>query len=243
MIISIHKASLILKELSKHYPESVSLDEISKQTGISKSTCVQMLNTLIHETLAERTKYARYALGAGCFYLTRSGKFDKKNIEICRPVLNWLQGKTGETAIISQIRSGEKYNVDFCIGNYKLQNNNDDISLDSVYSTAAGRVITAHCSFDELCDIIERHSLPTKEQWKDFSNISEFEEELEHIRSKPYISVEREHTIGFAAPLFSNDRIFGAIGLAVKSDNRKSDEEYTKYLLKAAKEINRRLNF
>lgn len=243
MITSVHKAALILKELSKHYPESVSLDELSKETGISKSTCVQMLNTLIHETLAERTKYARYALGAGCFYLTRSGKFDKKNIEICRPVLRWLRDKTGETAIISQIRSGEKYNVDCCIGSYKLKNSDDNISLDSIYSTAAGRIITAHVSFDELCDIIQRHSLPTKAQWKDFSNISELKKELEYVRSKPYIAVEKTHTVGFAAPLFSDNRIFGSIGLAVKSDNRKPDEEYTKYLLKAAKEINRRLNF
>lgn len=243
MINSIKKASGILKFLSSHYPESVSLALISETTGISKSTCAQMLSTLISESLVEKKGYSKYCLGAGCFMLTRSGKFDEKHLNICRPVLRWLRDKTGETTIISQIRSGVKYNVDYMIGNYVLNNSGYDIAVDPIYSTPSGRIIMAHSSFDELCDIVEKHSLPTKEQWRDFNSIDELQKELRFIKQQPFSILERANLTGFAAPIFIGKRIFGTIGIAVKTDGIKPYDYYTVPLLRAAKEITKRLNF
>lgn len=244
MIVSIHKASVLLKALAKYYPESVSLDTLSKETGISKSTCVQMLNTLIHDALAERTKYSMYCLGAGCFHLTRSGRFDKKRMDICRPILYWLRDKTGETALISQIRSSEKYTVDYAIGNYRLHNSGDDIILDDIYRTATGRMIVAHLPDDDLYSLVERHGLPDGTNWKAFDNMASFKKALTKLRESPWIMVDSE-LVGYAAPIFCGNTVFGAIGLAVPkaSITEEKEAENVKYLLRAAKEITRRLNF
>lgn len=235
-----------MKILSEHYPESVSLEQLSKAADIPKSTCVHILNTLIDETLAERIKYSRYILGVGCFYLTRSGKFDSKRIDICRPVLQWLRNKTGETALIAELHNSEKYTLDYAIGNYKLQNSGYDILLDDIYRTASGRLLTAHLSDDRLFDLISRHGLPKSPEWTDFPNISAFQKALKVLRDEPWISVENQYTIGYAAPLYDGKTVFAAIGLAVSKSSFSpdfSEIRLVQHLLHAAKEINRRLKF
>ena len=112
MIKSIHKASFILRILSDAYPDGVKLEDISTISKINKSTCVRILDTLIEEQLAERMQFALYRLGAGCFHLTRSGRFDESRLSVFRPVLKWLYKETGHTVLISEIQNGTKLTVD-----------------------------------------------------------------------------------------------------------------------------------
>lgn len=248
MINSVHKAATLLKILSGYYPKTVSLEELSSKTGIGKSTCVHILNTLINETLVEKVKYAHYCLGAGCFYLTRSGKFDQKRLDICRPVLRWLRDKTGETALIAEIHNSEKYTVDYAIGNYELKNSGDNILLDKIYRTATGRLLTAHLSDNQLCDLIQHQGMPKADEWRDFTDIADLQKTLKELRTAPWISVENDDMLGFAAPLYDGNTVFASLGLAVvkkKGSATISEKEpnITNLLLRTAKEINRRLRF
>ena len=130
MIKSIHKASFILRILSDAYPDGVKLEDISTISKINKSTCVRILDTLIEEQLAERMQFALYRLGAGCFHLTRSGRFDESRLSVCRPVLKWLYKETGHTVLISEIQNGTKYNVDYFVSDVLRSKADEDIMVD-----------------------------------------------------------------------------------------------------------------
>ncbi len=206
-----------------------------------------MLDTLIFDSMVERTKYAKYRLGAGCFYLARSGRYNKSEIEICRPVLLWLRDKTGETPLIAQIKGGTRYVIDYATGNFKLMNSGDTILAGDSYNSATGRLICAHLSPYELYDFIDKNGLPTKEQWQEFNSKEDFIKELSLIKEAKYVCYKTSKTaIGYAAPLFVGKEFFGALGLAVNANNPssvKNHDTFVKALLCAAKEINRRLNF
>ncbi len=252
MIQSVHKAALLLEVLAKYYPESVSLRVLSEKTGIGKSTCIHILNTLIEDKLVERLHHASYSLGVGCFYLTRSGRFDKERLAICRPVLKWLRDKTGETTLIAEIRNGTKYTVDYFEGQHLILNSNNDIIEDDIYRTATGRMIMAHLSERDVQDVIWRHGMPTAADWQDFPNYPALENVLSSIRSLQFITTSNQakdgYCCGYAAPLYDGKTVFGALGIAALRDkpiltDSEEEKRLVRYLLRAASEINRRLKF
>lgn len=252
MIQAVHKAALLLEVLAARYPDSVLLQELSDKTGIEKSTCIHILNTLIEDKLAERLGRARYSLGIGCFHLTRSGRFDKERLAICRPVLRWLRDKTDATAMIAEIRNGTKYTVEYFEGGKPILGSDHDILEDDIYRTATGRMILAHMSERDKQDVVWRHGLPKAPQWKNFADFAALDHALAYIRNSPWITVwnrgEKGYYIGYAMPLYDGKTVFGALGLAtLKSECIPADSEEEKrlvrFLTRAANEINRRLKF
>lgn len=251
MIQSVHKAVMLLDALAEAYPKAVSLQELAMQTGIGKSTCVHILNTLIEDDLAERLTYAQYSLSAGCFYLTRHGRFDRERLEICRPVLRWLKDKTGETVLIAQMHNAIKYTVDYVLGKYHLKDSGN-ILRDDIYRTATGRLLTAYLPQEELVKVIQRHGLPKAPHWQDFPDMQVFQRELNELKTMPWVRAGNPCpggvAIGYAAPLYADDEFFGALGIAAFSEkgietSSKREQELIRYLLCASQEINRRLKF
>lgn len=253
VIKSIHKASVILKILSDSYPDGVKLERICADAGINKSTCVRILDSLIEEQLAERMQFAVYRLGAGCFHLTRSGKFDGSRLSVCRPVLKWLHKMTENTVLISEIQNGTKYTVEYFESDIKLTHSFQDILVDDIYRTAAGRLMMSRLDEERLGQIISRHGLPTSLSWKDFSSVDDLRYELEKISKMPVVynatPIETgDYMCGLAAEIKDKNGMLGALGIAYISDsvqNENNDERkrLTRLLLRAAREMNRRLCF
>ncbi|MBE6571745.1 MAG: hypothetical protein E7656_05825 [Ruminococcaceae bacterium] len=253
MVKSIHKASVIMKILSDHYPEGVKLEKICADADINKSTCVRILDTLIEEQLAERMQFAVYRLGAGCFHLTRSGKFDSSRLSVCRPVLKWLHKMTGKTVLISEIQNGTKYTVEYYESDIILTRTVQDILVDDIYRTAAGRLMMSRLDDERLNQIISRHGMPTSSSWKDFSSINELKLELDKISQmsvlhKSTLVEDGKYLSGLVAEIKDKNGMLGALGIAYVSevcDDEGSDERkrLTRLLLRASKEMNRRLCF
>lgn len=94
MIKSVQKALNILKVLSDTPFEYVSLKDISKKTGIEKSTCHHLLETLCAEGFAQNTAGSgKYILGPDSYLLTRFGKYNETLISVCHPLLTFLAKK------------------------------------------------------------------------------------------------------------------------------------------------------
>lgn len=252
MINSIRKASCLLRMLSDAYPEGIKLEQISEKSGINKSTCVRILDTLIEEQLAERMQFALYRLGAGCFHLTRSGRFDESRLSVCRPVLKWLHKKTGHTVLISEIQNGIKYNVDYFVTDVLNSIAEQDIMVDDIYRTSAGRLIMSRLSRDEIELIVQKNGLPTYPQWKNFQNLDELMSVLEEYKKMQVVVVENKNNdcimTGITAEIKDRNGILGALGIAYKCETKNEDyneniERLSKLLLRAAKEMTRRLCF
>ena len=252
MIKSIHKASFILRILSDAYPDGVKLEDISTISKINKSTCVRILDTLIEEQLAERMQFALYRLGAGCFHLTRSGRFDESRLSVCRPVLKWLYKETGHTVLISEIQNGTKYNVDYFVSDVLSSKVDQDIMEDDIYRTSAGRRIMSRMQRYDIELVVQKNGLPKFPHWKNFENFEELMQELEKYKQMQVVTVKNESPdcimIGISAEIKDRNGMLGALGIAYKCDNdyehyEADIEKLSKQLLRAAKEMTRRLCF
>lgn len=248
MIRSVKKSCDILKLLSDAYPESIRLQDISDKTGVNKSTCVHLLDTLINEQLAERTSHASYRLGAGCFLLTRSGRYDENRLSVCRPVLRWLHKKVGQTVLIAEIQNCTKYVVDYIQGELTLSVKPADIIEDSLYRTATGRLIMSRMTRSEISDIVYKNGLPRSPEWYDFKSVDEVCECLNEIKNAEFVYSGLNTHYGIAAEIKDKNGVVGAVGIAIVSndgDDKAKDilDSYKKDLSRAAKEMTRRLTF
>lgn len=252
MIQSVHKAVVILELLADHYPNSVSLGEICLKTGINKSTCVHILNTIAEDDLVTRSEYGHYTLSMGCFYITRFGKYDRETIRICRPVMEWFRKKSGETVMIAQIHNGKKYIIDHLIGEFHLKSRGQNIILDDIYRTASGRMGMAYLSEEHLQNVLQRNGMPKSPDWNDFKDFEELKQELELIKKSSWCKTINEGpiscVIGYATPLFKGEEFYGALATAIDASatfsiTEEREKEIVTLLLKSAVEINRRLSF
>jgi len=252
IIKSVHKAFEILKLLSDSYPNGIRLENICSMTGINKSTCSHLLDTLIDSGMAERMSFATYRLAAGCFYLTRAGRFDETRLAVCRPVLRWLHKKTGQTVIIAEIQNSTKYVVDYVEGPMNLAKMNEDIYIDNIYRTATGRMILSHMNNEDIYEVVRKIGLPNKTEWQNVLSLEELLKELSKIKKQQsYFAYSQHHgvcSIGISAPIFESKKIAGAVGIAFNSDDvpNETDKEfadYKKYIVAAAAEMTRRIEF
>lgn len=248
MIKSVKKSCYILKYLSNVYPEGARLEAIASETKINKSTCAHILATLIDEQLVERTSHAVYRLGAGCFHLTRSGRFDGDRVSVCRPVLRWLHNKSNQTVLIAEVRSCQKYVVDYIQGELTLSAKPADIIEDSLYRTATGRLIMSRMSRSEIFDIIYKNGLPQSPEWYDFNSVDEVCEYLSEIRKAEFVYSGLNTHYGIAAEIKDKNGVVGAVGIAIicnDGDDKAKEilDSYKKDLSRAAKEMTRRLTF
>jgi hypothetical protein len=100
--------------------------------------------------------------------------------------------------------------------------------------------------------IVQKNGLPTYPTWKDFKNLEELIFELEKYKDMQVVTVSNENPdcimIGISAEIKDKNGILGALGIAYKCEKEhtayKSDvEKLSKLLLRAAKEMTRRLCF
>ena len=252
MIQSVHKAVRLLDALSLVYPECMPLVKLSELTGIGKSTCVHLLNTLIEDNLVERKGHSKYCLGIGCFYLTRSGGFEADKLSVLRPVLRWLRNKTEESVLVSVISGGEMYTIDYLEGKHFSLTREQFPMKEYIYSNSSGRILLANLQPEQLQKVLTTHGMPDSSQWKDFESRSELCKELEKIRTSAWVTscyaAQNGYYIGCSAPLYDGGDFFAALGIATFRKEpvlRRSAEEsrLTTPLIRAAKEINRRLRF
>jgi len=112
LIKSVKKAMDILTILSANAEEPITLGELAEQTGLNKSTCAHIVDTLCESFYVERISRTKgYRLGPWAYMLSRYGRYQNKLVTIAIPVLKWLQAKTGATVFISVICNGKKYIV------------------------------------------------------------------------------------------------------------------------------------
>lgn len=240
----------ILKVISDNEPGGISLGNISAETGIEKSTCSHILETLCAGGYAYKISQSRgYKLGPATYCLTRFGKYEKELITVCRPILRWLAEKSGGITILAVIDGGEKYIIDYVDRSNAIFKQDASILTDDIYRTATGRIILSHMSEDDLFEIYKRHGIPESKEWEHISSYSELRSALEDIRSKPYVftssRIGEHYNIGFGQAIKRFGRCVGAVGIAYVSDlempERSVYDENVMLLDHAVKEITKRL--
>ena len=247
MIKSVKKAMDILTFLSANAENPVTLGELAEQTGLNKSTCAHIVDTLCESLYVERVSRTKgYRLGPWAYMLSRYGRYQNTLVTIAIPVLKWLQTKTDATVFISVICNGKKY-IGYHIDKAGILPMSDgSIIQGNLEATASGQLLMTHMDSESL-----RHALSRRSDEEGPLQIpQELSEKFKKIRSQGYAycevpSEESEPHQSYAFGVTDGTKVIAAIGILYPDSM--NTPEYRSSVLKlgrtAASEISRRLEF
>lgn len=243
MINSVRKATDLLFYLSNSPEESVTLSKLSSELSINKATCAHMLDTLCDSLLVEHvSRREGYRLGPGAYMLTRYGKYQESLLEICAPVMRWLNRQLNATVLLSVVCDGVKYIVAHVDSDERLQYDDTQIIQGNIASTATGQILMAYMDDDNISRVLYRYNQDNI----DF-DLARFEKCRANIRSHGYAHVSKldEQRQTYAFRVWDGKRTVAAIG--VLFDNSKDSSSMRELTISkgmtAANEISRRLMF
>lgn len=157
MIKSVKKAMDILTILSANVETPISLGELAEQTGLNKSTCAHIVDTLCESLYVERVSRTKgYRLGPWSYMLSRYGCYQNTLVSVATPVMKWLQAKTDATVFISVICNGKKYIVYHIDKANILPMSDGSIIQGNLEATATGRLLMSHMDTESLCHALRR---------------------------------------------------------------------------------------
>lgn len=245
MIQSVKKAMDILTVLSENSDEPIMLSELAEKTGLNKSTCAHIVDTLCESFYVERvSRKEGYRLGPWAYMLSRYGGYHRTLIKISSSVLKWLRKQTGATVFISVLCNGRKFIVYHIDDAGILPMSDGSIIQGYIETTATGRLLLAYQDTEAFNYTINRRC--NDPNYSPFEVTPEFREELKTIRQNgySYVSVDVHHTQSYAFRVLDGNKTVAALGILYS--NEKDSPEYRSMVLKAgrtaANEISRRLS-
>lgn len=246
MIKSVKKAMDILTILSDTAENPISLQQLAERTGLNKSTCAHIVDTLCESMFVERVSRTQgYRLGPWAYMLSRYGRYQNTLVSIAVPVLKWLHAKTNATVFITVVCNGRKYIV-YHIDKADILPMSDGSMIQGyLETTATGLFLMAHMDAETL-----RHALnhPYDADAPVYTMTPEqLKEALQKIRTQGYSyrPVDEHQTQSYAFGVTNRGKMMAAIGILFP--NAFDTSEYRANIMKAgkaaAKEISRRLEF
>lgn len=248
MIKSVKKAMDILTILSANAEDPITLGELAEQTGLNKSTCAHIVDTLCETFYVERVSRTKgYRLGPWAYMLSRYGRYQNTLVTIATPVLKWLQAKTDATVFISVICNGKKYIVYHIDKANILPMSDGSIIQGNLEATATGQLLMTHMDTESL-----RHALSRREDAEEgpVQIPPALNEKFRKIRSQGYAycevpTWEPEPHQSYAFAVTDGTKVIAALGILYPDSM--NTPEYRSAILKlgrtAAGEISRRLEF
>lgn len=244
MIKSVKKAMDILTILSDNAETPITLSELSEKTGLNKSTCAHILDTMCESFYVERvSRKDGYRLGPWAYMLSRYGSYHNSLTKTASPVLKWLHAQTGATVFLSVMCNGKKYIIYHIDKESILPMSDGSMIQGFMDDTATGKLLMAYMDTATLNYTLSRRSTVDNPQMI----TPELQAEFKKIRSSgyAYVDVVPNQTQSYAFPVLEDGKAIAALG--VLYSNRNQTEEYRSSILKfghmAATEISRRIAF
>lgn len=252
MIKSSDKTMRILSAVADGKGEPVTIGNIAKKVDMPSSTVSHIVSTLLKEGyLLKISRKSGYVIGPSLHYLTRYGIYEEL-VELCRPVMRWIERTTHATAVLSVIKSGRKFIIDYADNEQKLFAEHTRIRMGDIYRTATGRAILAEMDRAEVAALYEKLGAPEPGHWEEVTSLESLYGELAKIKRERVVVTTRvlgdgeKNAAGYGCALFKGGACVGAVGIAVKDPaaiSAERDARLRAALKKAAKEINRRLAY
>lgn len=192
---SVHQALRILTLLRTR--DELGVSEIAAQLGIGKSSTYRLLATLKEDRYVDQTPSRNYRLGPAM-----SGSPDSASIAHCVEVaaghLESLRDATGETVHVSVLNGGYTEFVAVCESE-KLLRVSSKIGLAvPAYCAAAGKVLLATLTDEELAALYPTHELATP-TGRGVTNCVELKSALKVVRDAGYARNVEESEDGLYA--------------------------------------------
>lgn len=241
VIKSIKKATDILFLLSEAPETPVSVSRLAAELEINAATCVHILQTLCDSLLVERvSRKEGYRLGPGAYMLARHGRYQESLIEVCSPVLKWLNRQLGLTVFLSVVCDGVKflnYHID-ADGHVAFPDT--QIVQGSIENSASGLLMMAYMDAESLNRVVYRSRSLT------YDTVEKQRDRAQQIRKNGYADYHDpgrgRRSFAFAI-LNADKRPVASVGVlyADSADSPALRDRVITYGRYAAQEISRRL--
>ncbi|MBQ7610939.1 MAG: helix-turn-helix domain-containing protein [Bacteroidales bacterium] len=247
MIQVLSRAMRILEILGENPSRTYSLAEISQKLSLDKGTCANILKTLCSGGFVQQeAPRSGYKLGYLLYHLTGRPVENEELTKTARRDIELLGASLNETALLSIIRNDRRITL------YNTVPDREIIvrtSIDkSVYSACTGRVIIANYSPSHLEKLLIRIGLPEKDEWPEVYDSPHPSQALANalaeIKRNGYATQhDANGIVGFAAPLWKNGHVKGAVGIYLPENRLDDKEKLISAVLETAAEINRKISF
>ena len=244
-IRSVDRAITILELFRNFSP--LTLAEITKKSGLPKSTVFNILAVLEKREFITEDKSGNYVIGAGALRI--GWEFLRRReslVAIAKPYLEKLvECFPGSRAHLSILANHNVLYLDVIESGFMYTNVGN---VDPSYSSASGKVLLAEESEEKLKEYLEKTNFTAKTPFT-ITNPQKLRENLRQVREKGYAASDEENRLGFisfAAAIRGHDGGgIAAVSLrAVKSVLTESDKaEIVNTVCQAARQISLRLGY
>ncbi len=179
MIQVLERAFLVLDLL---HPEERSLAELTRATGLQKTTLHNILKTLTQIGAVCRTDTGRYALGPKIAGLAARGSRYNALQPIAQQAAERLAAQIDETVVVSVLHRADRYVLAYAPGRQSLTVHIAAYEKQSPYSVCTGRVLLAYLPTDGLDEVVQERGFPGQE-WDGIQDRDALTAALAHIRA------------------------------------------------------------
>jgi DNA-binding IclR family transcriptional regulator len=219
------------------------VSEVSRITGIHKSTASRMLAALHDEQLVSYDAQSRrYRLGAGIISMAAAAEPDLFLQHVARPYLLQLNGSTGETATLSVLDDYEVLTIDEVSGPSAIRFVAWTGMRTPLHATATGRCLLAFSDPGLLENYLRTHTLHACTP-KTITDPDELRRMIERIRQTGYSEVTgelEEGLVAISAPIRDfRGRLLGVMNVTWPEFRVTATEQqqFVTMLLAAARDI------
>lgn len=213
MIQVIHRAFNILELIAKDPQRPKTLGEIAEALNLNAGTCANIIKTMIARNYVEKLPHQKgYILAAAAYNLTGNEGYKKELIEISRPNMELLTAELNENSELSFLQRDLRMVLLRVKSDHDIQART--ASEKRAYDTAAGRIMLACLSENELEAFVQKYGLPLAEEWPEGKSLATFFVEISKIKSQGYsIQMSSNGIVGLAVPLFKDEKMVACLGM------------------------------
>jgi IclR family transcriptional regulator, acetate operon repressor len=243
-VLVLQKIRQILECFTIEQPE-LSLQQITRATGLPPSTCQRLVNNLLREGFLDRNGDT-YRIGLGLVRWAAPGTFGLDMVQLTRPALQQLRDRTGESACL-YVRDGPfRTVVGLAETHHAVMRLFMVGMVMSLHAGSAGKVFMA---FDPTARrAAVSHGL-TRHTSRTVVDIDLLDQQLEEVRRVGYSASFEERDVGAAsisAPVFgSTGELVAALGIGAPTQRLTPADvsRLAPQVIEAAEEASRRLGY
>ncbi len=224
---TIDRAMLIIRSFSAKDNE-LSLAELHRKLGLSKSSLQRILNSLVFHGLLEKDEKRKvYKLGIELYFLGQLVERNSHLLSISKPFMEELRDELGESIALNILHQNERKCIAYLEGKHELTTLSYVGQTSPLYAGASAKVLLAFLPTEEVNGILDeivfspisKNTILSKERLK---------KELNKIKEEGYSVSFEERVAGafsISAPIFNRfNEIIAAVTISaptVRIDNEK----------------------
>lgn len=242
VVVGVLRKTLRILDAIQASPSGLSLEQVSRETKINKSTAYRLLAHLEREAYLNRNGDGHYLIGTKVVQLAAHVNPQRLLCDAARPILRDLLQATNETVNLGVLDANMILYVDVLESSHDFRLVSKVGMRRPVYSTALGKALSAFLPEDELQRLLSSIDFQLFTPHT-IGSVGQFRKELRLIRRQGFAVDNEEAVLGarcVACPILNaRQEAIGAVSVAGPATRISRDEIplFAKAVKQAAEEI------